>query len=91
MQDYLAAMSCAANYAWVNRSTMTFLVRQAFAKQFKKTPVHNSVLRSLYISSSLAALCIKGLSTKELVKVFIHSNVLDTLQSFKQPMNSSQP
>ena len=43
MQDYLAAMSCAANYAWVNRSTMTFLVRQAFAKQFKKTPVHLTV------------------------------------------------
>lgn len=39
LQDYLAAMACAANYAWVNRSTMTFLVRQAFAKQFKKTPV----------------------------------------------------
>ena len=32
-------MSCAANYAWVNRSSMTFLVRQAFAKQFSTTPV----------------------------------------------------
>ena len=32
-------MSCAANYAWVNRSSMTFLVRQAFAKQFSATPV----------------------------------------------------
>lgn len=31
-QDYLAAMACAANYAWVNRSSMTFLTRQAFAK-----------------------------------------------------------
>lgn len=30
-------MSCAANYAWVNRSSMTFLVRQAFAKHFKKS------------------------------------------------------
>lgn len=38
-QDYLEAMACAANYAWVNRSTMTFLVRQAFAKQFRKSPV----------------------------------------------------
>jgi hypothetical protein len=27
-QDYLAAMACAANYAWVNRSSMTFLTRQ---------------------------------------------------------------
>jgi len=31
-------MAAAANYAWVNRSSMTFLVRQAFAKQFKKEP-----------------------------------------------------
>ena len=27
-RDYLAAMAAAANYAWVNRSPMTFLVRQ---------------------------------------------------------------
>ena len=38
-QDYLTAMACAANYAWVNRSTMTFLARQAFAKQFGATPL----------------------------------------------------
>ena len=31
-------MAGAANYAWVNRSTMTFLSRQAFAKVFKSTP-----------------------------------------------------
>ena len=37
-QDYLAAMAAAANYAWVNRSSMTFLTRQAFAKQFGKAP-----------------------------------------------------
>jgi len=36
-QDYLAAMAAAANFAWVNRSSMTFLVRQAFQKIFKKT------------------------------------------------------
>ena len=27
-QDYLKGMSCAANFAWVNRSSMTFLCRQ---------------------------------------------------------------
>lgn len=27
-QAYLAAMAAAANYAWVNRSSMTFLVRK---------------------------------------------------------------
>lgn len=37
-KDYLAAMAAAANYAWVNRSSMTFLTRQAFAKQFNSTP-----------------------------------------------------
>ncbi|KAK4015929.1 RNA-splicing ligase RtcB homolog [Daphnia magna] len=37
-QDYLKAMSAAANFAWVNRSSMTFLCRQAFAKQFNSTP-----------------------------------------------------
>lgn len=30
-------MAAAANYAWVNRATMTFLTRRAFSKQFGKT------------------------------------------------------
>jgi tRNA-splicing ligase RtcB len=38
LQNYLQAMACAANYAWVNRSSMTFLARQAFAKMFNSTP-----------------------------------------------------
>lgn len=37
-QDYLAAMAASANFAFVNRSSMTFLVRQAFAKMFHTTP-----------------------------------------------------
>ena len=37
-QAYLKGMACAANYAWVNRSAMTFLVRQAFSKVFGETP-----------------------------------------------------
>lgn len=37
-QDYLKAMACASNFAWVNRSSMTFLTRQAFAKVFKSNP-----------------------------------------------------
>ena len=36
--NYLGAMAAAANYAWVNRSSMTFLTRQAFAKVFDKSP-----------------------------------------------------
>ncbi len=37
-QDYLAAMSAASNYAWVNRSCITYLTRRAFEKVFEKTP-----------------------------------------------------
>ena len=36
-QAYLKGMSCAANYAWVNRTAMTFLLRQAFTKVFGQT------------------------------------------------------
>jgi tRNA-splicing ligase RtcB len=31
-QDYLKAMAAAANFAWVNRSSMTFLSRQVVMK-----------------------------------------------------------
>eukprot|EP00002_Diphylleia_rotans_P024388 TRINITY_DN4813_c0_g2_i1.p1 TRINITY_DN4813_c0_g2~~TRINITY_DN4813_c0_g2_i1.p1 ORF type:complete len:505 (+),score=89.97 TRINITY_DN4813_c0_g2_i1:55-1569(+) len=37
-QDYLAGMAAAANFAWVNRQSMTFLTRQTFAKVFESTP-----------------------------------------------------
>ena len=37
-QHYLSGMACAANFAWVNRSAMTFMARQAFAKVLKTTP-----------------------------------------------------
>lgn len=37
-QDYLASMAAAANFAWVNRASMTFLTRQAFSKVFNSNP-----------------------------------------------------
>ncbi|CAK8689296.1 RNA-splicing ligase RtcB homolog [Clavelina lepadiformis] len=37
-QDYLKGMFAAGNYAWVNRSSMTFLTRQAFGKVFNSSP-----------------------------------------------------
>ncbi len=36
-QDYLAAMACAANYAWANRQCITHWVRESFAKVFGKS------------------------------------------------------
>jgi tRNA-splicing ligase RtcB len=37
-QHYLGSMSAAANFAWCNRSYLTYLVRQSFAKAFDTTP-----------------------------------------------------
>jgi len=36
-QNYLSAMGAAANFAWVNRSGMTYLVRKAFEDVFKQS------------------------------------------------------
>jgi len=36
-QDYLAAMACAANYAWANRQCITHWVRESFVKVFGKS------------------------------------------------------
>jgi len=36
-QDYLAAMACAANYAWTNRQCITHWTRESFAKVFGKS------------------------------------------------------
>jgi tRNA-splicing ligase RtcB len=36
-QDYLAAMSCAANYAWANRQFIVHWVREVFIKVFGKS------------------------------------------------------
>jgi len=35
-RNYLAAMSCAANYAWANRQCLMFLTRRVFEKIFKQ-------------------------------------------------------
>lgn len=37
-QDYLAAMACAANYAWANRQCITHWTRESFLKVLGKSP-----------------------------------------------------
>lgn len=37
-QDYLAAMACAANFAWTNRQMITHWAREAFARVFDASP-----------------------------------------------------
>ncbi|HOK06106.1 MAG TPA: RtcB family protein [Syntrophales bacterium] len=38
-KDYLAAMACAANYAWANRQMLTHWTRETFAKALGLSPV----------------------------------------------------
>jgi tRNA-splicing ligase RtcB len=37
-KDYLAAMACAANYAWVNRQCIAHWARESFSEVFGKSP-----------------------------------------------------
>jgi tRNA-splicing ligase RtcB len=37
-KDYLAAMACAANYAWANRQMLMHWTREIFEKTLRKTP-----------------------------------------------------
>ncbi len=37
-RDYLAAMACAANYAWANRQMLMHWTRETFEKTLRKTP-----------------------------------------------------
>jgi tRNA-splicing ligase RtcB (3'-phosphate/5'-hydroxy nucleic acid ligase) len=46
-ESYLAAMSCAANYAWVNRQVLTFRAREAFQQALQGTGLAAS-LRVVY-------------------------------------------
>lgn len=54
-------MACAANYAWVNRSSMTFLARQAFAKQFNSTPDDLDMAVVYDVSHNIAKVGVCGL------------------------------
>ena len=46
-QQYLAAMACAANYAWANRQAMAHWTREAFSQVFGKGP-HKLGMRQIY-------------------------------------------
>ncbi len=70
-QDYLAAMAAAANYAWVNRSSMTFLVRQTFAKQFNTT-ADDLDMQVIYDVSHNIAKIEEHMVDGKLMKLLVH-------------------
>lgn len=70
-QTYLAAMASAANFAWVNRSSMTFLTRQAFAKTFN-TPADDLDMHLVYDTSHNIAKFEEHLVDGKLKTLLVH-------------------
>ncbi len=69
--DYLAAMAAASNFAWVNRTTMTFLCRCAVVDALFCASADASPVRRLRSSSAarrtISTWCAAGLSARRLL------------------------
>lgn len=53
-QDYLAAMAAAANYAFVNRQVLTYLIRQSFEEVLAGTGVRSTIYQVYDIAHNMA-------------------------------------
>ena len=53
-QDYLAAMACAANYAWANRQCITHWARESLSKVFGKSPEKLGVRQIYDVAHNIA-------------------------------------
>jgi tRNA-splicing ligase RtcB len=70
-EDYIAAMSCAANYAWCNRQCIAHWVRESFTKVFKK-PSQKLDIRQIYdVSHNIAKLENHIVDKKKMI-VYVH-------------------
>jgi tRNA-splicing ligase RtcB (3'-phosphate/5'-hydroxy nucleic acid ligase) len=71
-QDYLAAMACAANYAWANRSCLTYLARRAFSKVFEKSPEELDMHIVYDVSHNIAKIEQHELEGKGVRQLLVH-------------------
>jgi len=53
-RDYLAAMACAANYAWANRQCIAHWARESFAKVFGKSPEQLGIRQIYDVAHNIA-------------------------------------
>ncbi|MEA3443060.1 MAG: RtcB family protein [Chloroflexota bacterium] len=53
-KDYLAAMACAANYAWANRQCIAHWTRESFSKVFGKNPEELGIKQVYDVAHNIA-------------------------------------
>ncbi|MGQ9546637.1 MAG: RtcB family protein [Dehalococcoidia bacterium] len=70
-KDYLAAMACAANYAWANRQCIAHWTRESFAKVFGKTPEQLGVKQIYDVAHNIAKIEEHIVDSRK-VKVCVH-------------------
>jgi tRNA-splicing ligase RtcB len=70
-KDYLAAMACAANYAWVNRQCIAHWARESFSKVFGKSPDELGMRQIYDVAHNIAKIEAHKVDGKT-VKVCVH-------------------
>ena len=70
-QDYLAAMACAANYAWANRQCIAHWTRECFSKVFGKSPGELGMRQIYDVAHNIAKIEEHTLDGRK-VKVCVH-------------------
>lgn len=70
-KDYLAAMACAANYAWVNRQCIAHWVRESFSKVFGKSAEELGIRQIYDVAHNIAKIEAHKVDGRS-VKVCVH-------------------
>ena len=70
-KDYLAAMACAANYAWVNRQCIAHWVRESFSRVFGKSTEELGIRQIYDVAHNIAKIEVHKVDGRS-VKVCVH-------------------
>jgi tRNA-splicing ligase RtcB len=70
-KDYLAAMACAANYAWTNRQCIAHWVRESFSKIFGRSPEKLGMRQIYDVAHNIAKIEEHTIDGRQ-VKVCVH-------------------
>jgi tRNA-splicing ligase RtcB len=70
-QNYLAAMACAANYAWANRQCIAHWVRESFSKFFGKSPDKLGMRQIYDVAHNIAKIEEHTIDSRK-IKVCVH-------------------